>query len=97
MDYLLCERKAKRWQRSSFSSSTKNGQGLYYASQTLRNDKQVVLEAVKNKGIILKYASARLRKDKDVVIEAIKQNKKAKEYILSDELKNDEDILKLLE
>lgn len=34
--------------------------------------------------------AARLRKDKDVVIEAIKQNKKAKEYILSDELKNDE-------
>jgi hypothetical protein len=32
-----------------------------------------------------------------VVIEAIKQNKKAREYILSEELKNDEEILKLLE
>ena len=54
-----------------------------------------MLEAVKNKAIILKYASKDLRNDKEVAIAAISQNKKSLSYI-SDELKKDEDILKIL-
>ena len=35
-------------------------------------------------------------KDKDIVLAAIKQDKRAKEYIASEELKNDEDIQLIL-
>ena len=68
---------------------------MYFASPRLRDDKEVVLEAVKNKGIILKYASRRLREDKDVAIAAIIQNKDAFEYVY-DTIKNDEDIQKII-
>lgn len=64
-----------------------DGQILYYVSKELRDDKEAVLAAVTNKGLILKYASNRLRQDKDIVLAAIKQDKRAKEYIASEELK----------
>lgn len=60
----------------------------------MRADKDVVMEAVKNKGIIVKYASKKLKEDKDIAIEAIKQNKKAFEF-LGENIKKDENILKL--
>ena len=73
-----------------------DGQILYYASKELRDDKDVVLEAVRNKGLILKYASHRMRRDKEIVLEAIKQDKRAKEYIASEELLNDSDVQAIL-
>ena len=60
-------------------------------SKELRDDYDVVLEAVKNKGLILKYASKRLREDKTIVIEAIKQDKRAFDFIVP-ELRDDPDI-----
>ncbi len=54
-----------------------DGQILYYVSK-IRDDKEAVLAAVTNKGLILKYASNRLRQDKDIVLAAIKQDKRAK-------------------
>ena len=69
---------------------------MYYSSKELRDDKDVVLQAVTNKGLILKYASRRLRNDKEVVIAAIKQDKRAKEYIDSEELKQDEEVQAIL-
>lgn len=71
------------------------GQILYYASKSLRDDKDMVLTAVSTKGIILKYASKRLRQDKDVAIAAVKQNKKAFEYI-DDSIKNEDTIQKIV-
>lgn len=62
----------------------------------MRDDKEVVLEAVKQKGIIVKYASSRLRADKEVGIAAMTQDKSCFEF-LSDTLKQDEDILKIKE
>ena len=59
---------------------------MYYASSQLRDDEEVVLEAVKNKGLILKYASNRLRKNKEIVLTAITNDKRAKEYISSEEI-----------
>ena len=50
-----------------------------------------MLEAVKNKGLIIKYASKRLRSDKTIAIEAIKQDKRAYDFIVP-ELRQDEDI-----
>ena len=73
-----------------------DGQILYYASKELRDDEDVVLEAVTNKGLILKYASKRLRSEKKIVLAAIKQDKRAKEYIGVEELKQDEDIQAIL-
>lgn len=61
----------------------------------MRNDKDIVLEAVKNKAIILKYASKELREDKDIAIAALTQNKKAKSYICQT-LFEDEDVQNIL-
>ena len=51
----------------------------------------MVLEAVKNKGLIYKYASKRLRADKELAIEAIRNDKRAYSYVV-EELKEDESI-----
>ena len=75
---------------------SKQGSLLDLASDRLKNDKDVVLEAVRNKGLILKYASHRMRRDKEIVLEAIKQDKRAKEYIASEELLNDSDVQAIL-
>ena len=67
-----------------------DGQALYYGSKSIRND--IVLEAVKKKGLILKYASYELREDKEIALAAVKQDKRALEYIASEELKQNPDI-----
>ena len=50
-----------------------------YASEELKADKQVVLEAVKQHGDALRFASEELKADKEVVVEAMKQNWRALE------------------
>ena len=57
-----------------------------------RDDKEVVLEAVKNYGQALKYTSEPLRNDKEIVLEALKTNGWALEYA-SNSLKNDKDVV----
>ena len=47
----------------------------------MRNDKEVVLEAVKNKGIIIKYASLEVRNDVDIAVAALQQNSKNMSYV----------------
>ena len=64
-----------------------DGQELYYASEQLRDDKEVVLAAVSNKGLIFKYASKRLRADEEVARAAINNYKDAIEYISDEALK----------
>jgi hypothetical protein len=49
----------------------KNGYALRYASDSLTNDKDIVLEAVKENGFALRFASERLKDDKDIVLAAI--------------------------
>jgi hypothetical protein len=46
----------------------------------LKNDKEVVLEAIKQYGYAFRFASVELKNDKEVVLEAIKQNGYALEY-----------------
>ncbi len=58
----------------------------------LRNDKEVVLEAVKQYGWALSYASKELRNDKEVVLEAVKKDGRALEYA-SKELQNDKEVV----
>ena len=50
-------------------------QTLYYASEKLRDDEEVVRAAVANKGIIIKYASYRLRNNKEIAKIAMEQDK----------------------
>jgi hypothetical protein len=61
---------------------------LDFASDQLKNDKDVVLEAVKQNDYALYYASEQLKNDKDIVLEAVKQDGDAIRYA-SDELQND--------
>ena len=67
------------------------GYSLNYASEELKNDKDIVLLAVNNYGPSLEFASDRLKNDKDVVNAATKNDRKAIRYA-SEDLKNDEEI-----
>ena len=69
--------------------------GIAAAIEEMRDNKEVVMLAVKNKPIIIKYASKRLRADKEIGLEAMKVNKNCYEF-LDDELKKDQDILEIL-
>ena len=57
-----------------------NGLALEYANDTLKNDKEVVLTAVRSKGYALKWASDALRADREVVLAAVAQNVGALEW-----------------
>ena len=60
--------------------------------ELFRNNKEVVLAAVKQDFNALLYASDKLKDDKEVVLEAVKQNGEALNYV-SDRLKDDKDVL----
>ena len=53
---------------------------LEYASERLRDDKDIVLAALGNDGMALEYASERLRDDYGIVLYAIRNNMRALEY-----------------
>ena len=55
------------------------------------------MKFIKYKPIILKYASKRLRNDKQIAIEAVTKGKKNAFEFISNELKQDEEIKKILE
>ena len=50
---------------------------LEYASNELKNNKEIVLEAVKQNGYSLQYASNELKNDKEIVYYANEKNKLA--------------------
>ena len=55
------------------------------------NNKNVVLEVVKQNGLALQFASEKLQDDKNVVLEAVKQDGRALRFA-SEKLCNDKDI-----
>jgi hypothetical protein len=61
-------------------------------TEELKANKNVVMAAVKNRGMVLEYASNDLKKDFDVVLAAVKQFGSALKYA-SDELKDTEEIV----
>ena len=65
---------------------------LQYASEQLKDDKDVVRVAVKNNGKALKFASEELKRDKEVVRVAVKNNGKAFK-LASKELKGDRELV----
>ena len=69
--------------------------GIPFSRKTFdlfRDDKEIVLMAVKESGIALKFASDRLKDDKEVVLEAVKQNNIALGYA-SDRLKDNKEVV----
>ena len=69
-----------------------SGEALEYASEALKNDREIVLEAVKQNGDALAYAGEDLKNDREIVLEAIKQSGGALEYA-SEALNNDREIV----
>jgi len=67
--------------------------GLNYLNEELKDDKDIILEAMKYKDICsIRFASERLKDDKDVVLEAVKKSGWALEFA-SERLRDDKDIV----
>ena len=64
---------------------------VHWASKELREDKEVVLAAVKNNGSAIEFASYALQKDKDILLASVKNNMYA--IYTYRELQHDKDIL----
>jgi len=73
-------------------AAVKNGYPLYQASEGMRNNKKVVLEAVKCHAGALEYASEGIQDDKAFVLEALVQNGEALQYP-SQRLRGDRDCV----
>ena len=68
------------------------GTGRAICGFDLRADKEAVLEAVRQDGLLLAYASTKLRADREVVLEAVRQNGTALSYAF-DDLQTDRDFV----
>ena len=68
------------------------GMQLEYASDELKNDRDVVEKAITSCGAAIKFASNELKNDKDLAIKAVQQYGLALEY-LPNELKNDKEVV----
>ena len=64
----VCQRSTPRDRDVVLVAVAENGKALDYASPELRNDRDVVLVAIKNEGL-LEYASEALQADRDVVLQ----------------------------
>ena len=69
-----------------------NEYALQYASDELKDDKEIVLASIKNEPFTLFNASERLQNDKELNIEVVKMQGILM-FDLSDELRKDEDII----
>lgn len=65
---------------------------LSYASDALRNDREIVLAAVRQDGMALSCASPALQNNRDVVMTAVRQNGGALQYA-SETLRSDREIV----
>jgi predicted methyltransferase len=75
-----------------FDCDTKGLVALRRASEELRNDKDIVLAAVKVEGFALQFASETLRNDKDVVLAAVKEHPDAFQFA-SETLRNNKGVV----
>lgn len=72
------------------------GDVLKLCPQNLRNNKNIVLDAIKNNYRSIEYASDNLKKDRDIVLKSVKRNSSLYSNVLKfpEDLKNDIDFLK---
>lgn len=78
--------------KKSVIEAVQNGWTLDEASQELKADREVVLEAVRTDGRSLRSASKELRANREVVLEAVQHYGWSIEYA-SDELRADKELL----
>ena len=64
-------------------NNDQSGLALSFASEDLRNNKELVINAVRRSGYALKYASRNLRNDKDIVLEAIANDPRSLKFASS--------------
>lgn len=57
------------------------GNSLHFLNETFKNDKDIVIEAVKKNGMNLKSANDAMKRDKDVVLTALKENPQAWKFV----------------
>ncbi len=79
------------WKRDALELF-EDGFSLRFASEEMRKDRDIVLEAVQNNGLDLEFASDELKRDKSIVLEAVEQNGWAFKYAAG-VLKTDRDII----
>ena len=70
----------------------KQNNQAFHASINLQNDKDFILEVVKQNGECLEFASLNLKNNKEIVLAAVKENKITIQYA-SISLQHDKDIL----
>ena len=73
-----------------------NGDALWHASEELKRDREVVMEAVKQNGRALEDASKELKGDREVVMEAVKQGGHYALVWVSQELRQDHEFWRSL-
>ena len=71
---------------------TDRGEAVRYASDELRNDKEVAMLAVCKDGCALEYVSTQLRSDKEVVAAAVTKEGALAFRYASDELRDDKEV-----
>ncbi|MBR8733134.1 hypothetical protein IX329_000707 [Fusobacterium necrophorum] len=65
---------------------------LEYADEEIKNDKKVILSAIKKAWYVFRFASKQLRADREVVLAAIEENALNLQYA-SEELRDDKEIV----
>lgn len=72
--------------------ATPYGFSIASAGDKIRDNREIMLEAIKRAGSNIKYASKRLKNDKEIAIIAVRQDQYNFDYI-SNDLKNDKDVV----
>ena len=73
-----------------------HGYDLFYASESLKDDRELVLEAIRKSGDALQYASDELRADKGLILKALQQEDVQTSDILpfaADSLRSDQTFM----
>ena len=69
---------------------------MKFASKSLQNDRDFVLEVAQDNGTAIEFVSEKLKKDKDIAIAAIESVGEEALDLIDVSLREDEDILNIL-
>ena len=78
--------------RACCALASQDGWALVYASEGLRGDREIVMQAIAQSGRALQFASEELRGDPEIVMQAIAQRWEALQFA-SEELRGDRKIV----
>lgn len=72
-EFVLCAAQSKNASSLHFFGSTQDGCSIDVSFEDFRDDREVVMEAVKSNGLsALRWASKELQKDREIIFEAVK-------------------------